>query len=232
MDIFSVALEVEARPLGRSLEFGDVPRPDLVGRDGQQLGLGVGRVDELVAAFARTAVGSQHTVHGAGKCLLRHRRGRHSGHDRHGAVLGWLGWLRTWPCTLHCRSRRGRLLVPGHEATDPSPSCRRRDPRDLLRLVAWVARGPRGLRGLGVFACPSLYSCFAAAHSAGESCASRSANAESPLVRQRTDLCARESECCFVGYAFVRFGRTAAVHLYARVVVRSCLHLIRIKAWW
>ena len=58
-------LEVEARPLGRSLEFGDVPRPDLAGRDGQQLGLGVGRVDELIAAFARTAVGSQHTVHGA-----------------------------------------------------------------------------------------------------------------------------------------------------------------------
>ena len=47
-------VEVEAGPLGRPLELGDVPRPDLVGRDGQQLGLGVGRMGELVAPLARS----------------------------------------------------------------------------------------------------------------------------------------------------------------------------------
>ena len=48
-------VQVEARPLGRSLELGDIPGPDLVGRDGQQFGLGVGRVGELVAPLLLTA---------------------------------------------------------------------------------------------------------------------------------------------------------------------------------
>jgi hypothetical protein len=51
-------VQVEVRPLGRPLELGDVPRPDLVGRDGQQLGLGVGRVGELVAPLARSRRGA------------------------------------------------------------------------------------------------------------------------------------------------------------------------------
>ena len=45
-------VEVEVGPLGRPQELGDVPGPDLVGRGGQQFGLGVGRVAELVAPLA------------------------------------------------------------------------------------------------------------------------------------------------------------------------------------
>jgi hypothetical protein len=56
---------VEARPLGRTLELGDVPRPDLIGRNSEQLGLGVGRVGELVAPLATAAVGRQQPVHRA-----------------------------------------------------------------------------------------------------------------------------------------------------------------------
>lgn len=45
-------LKNEVRPLGRSQQFGVVPTPELIGRGGQKLGLLVGRMGELVTAFA------------------------------------------------------------------------------------------------------------------------------------------------------------------------------------
>ena len=52
-------VEVEASPLGRSLELGDVPRPDLVGCDGQQLRSGIGWVAALAAALGTAGVAPQ-----------------------------------------------------------------------------------------------------------------------------------------------------------------------------
>ena len=58
-------VEVKASPLGRPLEFGNVPRPDLVGRQSQQLWLGIDRVAALAAALGAAGVGAQQSVHGA-----------------------------------------------------------------------------------------------------------------------------------------------------------------------
>ena len=44
-------VQVKASPLGRAFELGDVPRPDLVGRCGEQLRLGIDRVAALAAAL-------------------------------------------------------------------------------------------------------------------------------------------------------------------------------------
>lgn len=73
-------VQVKARPLGRPLELGDVPGPDLVGRRGQQLGLGIGRMGELSAPLARAALGGQQAVHGAHRAevaALVQQRGVH-----------------------------------------------------------------------------------------------------------------------------------------------------------
>ena len=71
-------VQVEARPLGWALELGDVPRTDLVGRNREQFGLGVGRVGELVAPLATAAVGRQQPVHRAHRAevaaLVKQRR--------------------------------------------------------------------------------------------------------------------------------------------------------------
>ena len=58
-------VEVEVAPLHRSAQLGDVPAPDLTGAGGQQLGLGVAGVGQMVTAFADRAVGRQQPVHGA-----------------------------------------------------------------------------------------------------------------------------------------------------------------------
>src|SRR5665647_252928 len=58
-------VEVKASPFGRALELGDIPRPYLVGREGQQFGFGIGRVAALAAALGAAGIGSQQTVHGA-----------------------------------------------------------------------------------------------------------------------------------------------------------------------
>jgi len=57
-------VEVEGGPCGGSLQLGDVPRPDLVGLHGQQLGLDVGGVAQLLAAGTDLAVGGQDAIHG------------------------------------------------------------------------------------------------------------------------------------------------------------------------
>ena len=44
-------VEVEAAPPRRALQLRDVPRPDLVGALGQELGSRIGGVGELVAAL-------------------------------------------------------------------------------------------------------------------------------------------------------------------------------------
>src|SRR5687768_7720523 len=56
-------VEVVVGPLRGALELGDVPRPDLVGRSGEQLRLDVGRVAELVAALADLAGGLEYAIH-------------------------------------------------------------------------------------------------------------------------------------------------------------------------
>ena len=55
-------VEMETSPLGRPLELGDVPRPDLVGCEGQQFRLGIGRVATLAATLSAAGVGGQQTV--------------------------------------------------------------------------------------------------------------------------------------------------------------------------
>src|SRR5450759_5397866 len=45
-------VEVEVGPLGRSEQLGDVPAPELIGSRRQELGLAIGRMGQLVAAFA------------------------------------------------------------------------------------------------------------------------------------------------------------------------------------
>ena len=73
-------VQVEARPLGRALELGNVPGPHLVGRERQQLGLGVGRMGELIAPLATAAVDRQQTVHRAHRAeiaALVQQRGVH-----------------------------------------------------------------------------------------------------------------------------------------------------------
>jgi RNA-directed DNA polymerase len=51
--------QMEARPLGRSLEFGNVPAPDFVRPGREQLGLGVHGVTSLLAPITDLAVGGQ-----------------------------------------------------------------------------------------------------------------------------------------------------------------------------
>lgn len=76
-------VQVEARPFGQPLELGDVPGPDLVGCGGEQLGLGVGRVGELVAPLAAApcvCIGRQQSVHGSHRAevgALVEQRGVH-----------------------------------------------------------------------------------------------------------------------------------------------------------
>ena len=52
-------VQVKARPLGRSLQFADVPAPDFIRSDREQLRLGVHRVTSLSAPITDLAVGSQ-----------------------------------------------------------------------------------------------------------------------------------------------------------------------------
>lgn len=81
---------MEARPLGRTLELGDIPRPDLVGLNSQQLGLGVGGMDALIAPLTAGAVGAQHAVHGAHRAqvdTLVEQRGMHARRSGIGEAL-------------------------------------------------------------------------------------------------------------------------------------------------
>src|SRR5437762_11210032 len=45
-------VQVEVRPFRRSEQLGDVPAPELIGSRGHQFGLLVGRMKQLIAAFA------------------------------------------------------------------------------------------------------------------------------------------------------------------------------------
>ena len=58
-------VEVEVRPALRSEQPGDIPRPDLVGRRGEEFGFGVVRMAELIAPFSDRLFGGQEAVHGA-----------------------------------------------------------------------------------------------------------------------------------------------------------------------
>ena len=58
-------IEIEAGPALRSEQAGDVPRPDLVRGGGDELGIGVVRVAELIAPFPDRLFGGQEAVHGA-----------------------------------------------------------------------------------------------------------------------------------------------------------------------
>ena len=57
--------QIEIRPFGRSHQLGDIPRPDLIGRFGQQLGLLVDGMAELVAPLTDLAVFGQNALQGA-----------------------------------------------------------------------------------------------------------------------------------------------------------------------
>ena len=66
-------VEVEVGPLGRADELGDVPGPDLVGRFGQQFGLLVDGMTQLLAAGADLTVGGEDAVHGPAGCKSTQR---------------------------------------------------------------------------------------------------------------------------------------------------------------
>ncbi len=57
-------IEVVVDPLGRPLELGDVPGPDLVGGRGQQLRLCVNRAAEYGPAFADLLLLGKYSIHG------------------------------------------------------------------------------------------------------------------------------------------------------------------------
>jgi hypothetical protein len=52
-------VQVKARPLGRPLQLGNVPTPDFIGTDREQLGLRVHRVTPLPAPLAGLVLGGQ-----------------------------------------------------------------------------------------------------------------------------------------------------------------------------
>src|SRR5512141_2467536 len=58
-------IEIKVRPLRRAEQFRDVPAPELVGAGGQQFGLRVSRVDQLVAALTYLTLAIENPVHGA-----------------------------------------------------------------------------------------------------------------------------------------------------------------------
>ena len=57
-------VKIEVGPFDGTAQFGDVPAPQLIGIGGQQFGLPVLRMDELVAAFADRAILFEHPIHG------------------------------------------------------------------------------------------------------------------------------------------------------------------------
>jgi hypothetical protein len=52
-------VEVEVGPLGRPEQLGDVPAPELIGSRRQELGLAIGGMGQLVAAFAGFTLGCE-----------------------------------------------------------------------------------------------------------------------------------------------------------------------------
>src|SRR4051794_18449820 len=60
-------VKIEVSPLDRTAQLGDVPAPKLVGCCGQQLGLIVSRMYELIAALARLSLLFQDAVHGTSR---------------------------------------------------------------------------------------------------------------------------------------------------------------------
>src|ERR1019366_7524508 len=63
-------VEVEVGPLGGPQQLGDVPAPELIGSRRQQFRLLVGRMSELVAAFARFASLFEQAIHGADRAVI------------------------------------------------------------------------------------------------------------------------------------------------------------------
>jgi hypothetical protein len=63
-------VEMEAGPLGRAFQFGDIPGPHFVGPDRQEFGFGVERMDALTAALAGLAAGSQQPIPGADRAVI------------------------------------------------------------------------------------------------------------------------------------------------------------------
>ena len=63
-------VELEIAPLGWSLELGNVPRPHLIGSGGEQFGLGIGGMGQLVTALTNLVVGGQDAIHGADRAEI------------------------------------------------------------------------------------------------------------------------------------------------------------------
>ena len=63
-------VEVEVGPFHRPHQFGDVPRPHLVGSLGQQFGLLIDRVTPLSAAFDDLALGCKDAIHRANRTKI------------------------------------------------------------------------------------------------------------------------------------------------------------------
>lgn len=58
-------IEIEVNPLGRSLEFGDVPGQDLIGPGGQQLRFVVSRMAQLISSLPNLCLLGKDPIHSA-----------------------------------------------------------------------------------------------------------------------------------------------------------------------
>ena len=56
-------VEVKVSPLGWAKQLGDIPGPDLVRRGGQEFGLGISWVTELIAAFTDGGLIAEDAIH-------------------------------------------------------------------------------------------------------------------------------------------------------------------------
>jgi hypothetical protein len=57
-------VEIEIGPFGGAMEFGEIPRPELVGSGGEEFRFGIGGMAELVATFPELVLLVKDAVHG------------------------------------------------------------------------------------------------------------------------------------------------------------------------
>jgi hypothetical protein len=124
-------VQLKVRPLDRSVQPRDVPRPDLAGSCGEQLRLRVLGPLQLRAPFAHLTLGAENPVHGGDRTEVHpfiEQRGIHL----RGRAVGKA-------FRVECREYARPLL--GRE------TARRASRRNLLQMVRPSARGRRPCRG-------------------------------------------------------------------------------------
>src|SRR3569833_3700807 len=94
-------------PFGRTLQLGDIPRPNFVWPDREQFRLGIGGMNSLTPALACLIPGGQQPIHGAYCAVISafiEQNGTHRGRGYVGEtlaveqpeqhiLLGWCVWF-------------------------------------------------------------------------------------------------------------------------------------------